>query len=72
MLAMMVAIGVVISPILRFEGMCPTAVSYTHLDVYKRQLLSSICTWFVTRRALTPLRRFSDRIRQVQAQNLSE
>mgnify|MGYP000387042522 CR=1 FL=1 len=35
-------------------------------------LLSSICTWFVTRRALTPLRRFSDRIRQVQAQNLSE
>ena len=35
-------------------------------------LLSSICTWFVTRRALTPLRRFSDRISQVQAQNLSE
>ena len=35
-------------------------------------LLSSICTWFVTRRALAPLRRFSDRIRQVQAQNLSE
>ena len=25
MLAMMVAIGVVISPILRIEGMCPTA-----------------------------------------------
>ena len=35
-------------------------------------LLSSICTWFVTRRALTPLRRFSDKISQVQAQNLSE
>lgn len=35
-------------------------------------LLSSICTWFVTRRALAPLRRFSDRISQVQAQNLSE
>ena len=35
-------------------------------------LLSSICTWFVTRRALTPLRRFSDRISQVQAQNLSD
>ena len=43
MLAMMVAIGVVISPILRIEGMCPTAhlinivcsvpVSYTHLTL---------------------------------------
>ena len=31
MLAMMVAIGVVISPILRIEGMCP--VSYTHLTL---------------------------------------
>ena len=84
MLAMLIAIGVVISPILRIEGMCPMAhliniacsvfmgpwysllcatligiirmsfmgipplaltgavfgaVSYTHLDVYKRQVL---------------------------------
>lgn len=31
MLAMMVAIGVVISPILRIEGMCPTA----HLDKHR-------------------------------------
>ena len=34
--------------------------------------LSSICTYFVTRRALHPLRRLSSEISQIQAQNLSE
>ena len=24
---------------------CPEAVSYTHLDVYKRQILNEVSTW---------------------------
>ena len=35
-------------------------------------LLSSICTYFVTRQALSPLRRLSSKISRIQAQNLSE
>lgn len=34
--------------------------------------LSSICTYFISRRALTPLRNLSSKISQIQAQNLSE
>lgn len=35
-------------------------------------LLSSICTYFISKRALTPLRKLSVKVDQVQAQNLSE
>lgn len=35
-------------------------------------LLSSICTYFISRRALAPLRKLSTKVNQIQAQNLSE
>lgn len=35
-------------------------------------LLSSICTYFISRRALAPLRKLSIKVNQIQAQNLSE
>lgn len=35
-------------------------------------LLSSICTYFISRRALSPLRSLSRKLDQIQAQNLSE
>ena len=35
-------------------------------------LLSSICTYFISKRALTPLRKLSQKVDQIQAQNLSE
>ena len=35
-------------------------------------LLSSICTYFISKRALTPLRKLSLKVDQIQAQNLSE
>ena len=35
-------------------------------------LLSSICTYFISRRALAPLRKLSTKVDQIQAQNLSE
>lgn len=35
-------------------------------------LLSSICTYFFSRRALAPLRKLSTKVDQIQAQNLSE
>lgn len=35
-------------------------------------LLSSVCTYFISRRALLPLRRLSSEINKIEAQNLSE
>ena len=35
-------------------------------------LLSSICTYFISRRALQPLRRLSNEVNKIEAQNLSE
>lgn len=35
-------------------------------------LLSSICTYFVSRRALQPLRSLSNEVNKIEAQNLSE
>ena len=35
-------------------------------------LLSSICTYFISKHALTPLRKLSAKVDQIQAQNLSE
>ncbi len=35
-------------------------------------LLSSICTYFISRRALSPLRKLSAKVDQIQARNLSE
>lgn len=35
-------------------------------------LLSSICTYFISKRALAPLRKLSTKLDQIQAQNLSE
>ena len=35
-------------------------------------LLSSVCTYFISRRALQPLRRLSNEVNKIEAQNLSE
>lgn len=35
-------------------------------------LLSSICTYFISRQALLPLRRLSQEVNQIEVQNLSE